>query len=471
MANPAPWGTTHRRLPVCNVAIRDNGFGIIEQTAGLSETRYGSAPFPKSIKALVRLGRSEAMERIGNLSLWDVFVALSRTRHWAALAAVIIAVGLCSAPAHAQSGGTVYLLLHGLNSDETAWNPVVKKLFNNNCPTLREETDARTLVDSRCYRFHFSDTTWPNGDGLTLRQLGDEVDRAIRKIEANIQPSAMVLIAHSRGGLAARAYLQQPSAMPAFKIALLTIGTPHQGSPFGRVKPFMDQNGVGIDDVRETVNVEYQGVPTPITVRARDRLRFVFSPSMDFLATEPASYRGQIPCDTRQNQALCNLNAEVEQLRTHVTAFGQMLSRGLVLGDETPLEEGVTLDLLGNASLKELMPQFIPKLNADDFIRMREYVLSGITGTISKSGNFCSKTKNPNRANWAWSTRNENSWACNGDGIVPYLSQRLSILLPSASIASLRLSEVYHTQETGQTRNINKLLKSMFGNHGEFQLP
>ncbi|MGZ8216219.1 esterase/lipase family protein [Methylomagnum sp.] len=376
-----------------------------------------------------------------------------------------------SAETDPQGDGTVYLLLHGLNSDESAWNAAVKSLFGNRCPTLREATDPDSIAASRCYRLHFSDDAWPHGDGLSLDQLGDEVSRAVTYIQQVMRPSAIVLVGHSRGGLAARAYLQQSSSTPQFKLALLTIGTPHRGTPLGRVKGFMDQNQVSIGDVPKSVRIRYQGIiPTPVTVRSRDQLEFLFSPSMDFLSTEPGTYAGT-PCANRTNQTLCQLNADVGQLSGLVEAFGQMVSRGLVLGGDTPIGEGVELDLLGDLAIKRLFPMLIPALDSGDFVRLRGYVLADIIGGVSRRGDFCSNAKNAKQGGWAWSERNPDSWACNGDGIVPLISQTFSKLLPREKFTTVNLSGVHHTEQTQRTRNIKQLLRAMLKKQAGFQAP
>lgn len=374
------------------------------------------------------------------------------------------------AGADTQVGGTVYLLLHGLNSDETTWNAAAKSLFAKQCVTLTLATAPASLAPSRCYRLHFSDNAWPHGDGLGLDELGAEVGRAVASIQQAMRPSALVLVGHSRGGLAARAYLQQSGPLPEHKLALLTIGTPHRGTPLGRVKAFMDQNQVGINDVPKSVRIKSQGViPTPITVNARDQLGFLFSPGMDFLGTEPGTYTGA-PCAGRSNQALCQLNAGAEQLRGVVDVFGQMVSRGLALGGGMPIGAGIELDLLGDLAIQRLFPMLIPKLNAGYFVRLRDYVLADIVGG-AHGGDFCSNAKNANQGGWAWSKRNPDSWACTGDGIVPLVSQTFSRLLPQEKFTTVNLRGVHHTKQTQRTRDIGQLLRAMLKNQAGFQAP
>lgn len=369
-----------------------------------------------------------------------------------------------------QNDGTVYLFLHGLNSDETTWNAVAKRLFAKRCVTLSQATDPASINPSRCYRLHFSDNTWPHGDGLSLDELGEEVGQAVYSIQQVMRPSAIVLVGHSRGGLAARAYLQQPGPLPQYKLALLTIGTPHQGTPLGRVKGFMDQNQVSLADVPKTVRVKLGGIiPTPVKLNSRDRLEFLFSPSMDFLATEAGSYTGS-PCARRSNQTLCQLNGDVGQLSGLVNVFGQMVSRGMKLGGHTPIGEDIELNLLDDAVIKKLFPMMIPKLSGGDFVRLRDHVLADIVDR-AHGGDFCSNAKNANQGGWAWSKRNPDSWACEGDGIVPLVSQTFSRLLPQETFTTVNLKGVYHTEQTQRTRNILQLLRAMLKNQPDFQAP
>ena len=77
------------------------------------------------------------------------------------------------------------------------------------------------------YTLNFS-----NNHTLTFSQQGHELRNAITAVlRANPTKSKVILVAHSMGGLAARAYLQgKADTFREDVAALITVGTPHQGS-------------------------------------------------------------------------------------------------------------------------------------------------------------------------------------------------------------------------------------------------
>lgn len=339
---------------------------------------------------------------------------------------------------------TVYLLLHGLNSSPDTWNDVVDNIFkgSSNCPAIAS-APGTVIARKRCYRYQFPDriidgVKWFRGDGLTYRELGANVSDVVAVIENNLHPQTIVLVGHSRGGLAARSYLQKLTSQPPFSLALLTIGTPHQGSPFGRIKHWMDLKGLHWDDV---------------ALGFRNQLKFIFSPSTGNLATEHYS-DGQLLCrpldplDNNPSQAICRLNVGAGKLTNYTATFGQIISRYLILGEDAV----AGLNLLNGSDVAAILP--------GNFEEMRRYVLQNI-------GEFNSSER------WVCSTdarKDPDSWACNGDGIVPLISQKLT-RLPNfnAPVWSQRLEGVVHADldpvtndgETGQTSIILRILQSM----------
>jgi pimeloyl-ACP methyl ester carboxylesterase len=177
--------------------------------------------------------------------------------------------------AHFKKEARVVLLLHGMNSSETTWNDFVADESKiTDCPTIALGVieggvlPPATLPSLGCYRLRFGqfDTlggrvglegvraTGPTrGDFSTFEQLGQEVKYSIAAI-LNAYRTAyqdayavrIALVGHSRGGLAARAFLQKPenSEEKQSVVALLTTGTPHLGSPLGRVYRYLQQNCV-----------------------------------------------------------------------------------------------------------------------------------------------------------------------------------------------------------------------------------
>lgn len=82
------------------------------------------------------------------------------------------------------------------------------------------------------------------GDFSDYDQLGDEVEDAVTALLARHPGARITLLAHSRGGLAARAFLQRAYSSQAKSAidALVTLGTPHDGSNFGRVFEYLKKN-------------------------------------------------------------------------------------------------------------------------------------------------------------------------------------------------------------------------------------
>jgi hypothetical protein len=96
------------------------------------------------------------------------------------------------------------------------------------------------------------------GDFSTFDQLGKEVDKAVGAIKAYHPGAHIVLIGHSRGGLAARAFLaNKTAAAPLTSLwtdyvdGLITTGTPHKGTPVGKIYAWLKahpRDSCGLDD-------------------------------------------------------------------------------------------------------------------------------------------------------------------------------------------------------------------------------
>lgn len=199
-------------------------------------------------------------------------------------------------------GPRVLLLLHGMNSKTATWDEFVKKvvarkIFNPPIDWYAKDifTENKKYVGAMpkmfgkgvyCFRLQFggydlvpplraglerifannidgSDTyaktiTIRCGDFETFEQLGREIDDAIEILIARMRieydkPTdekypdrnlKVVLLGHSRGGIAARMFLQMNSARSKNVVGMLTTGTPHLGSRMGRIYSRLDPNRV-----------------------------------------------------------------------------------------------------------------------------------------------------------------------------------------------------------------------------------
>lgn len=137
---------------------------------------------------------------------------------------------------------TPIILIHGLASSSNTWDDFAKTLPARphnidlrDADTRRAmEAGSATVPDAAFYTLDFSS----NRD-LSLRQQGDQLAWIVRAVRRATGAKKVVLVGHSMGGLAARAYLQFHSADDV--AALVTVGTPHAGSPLAYFKEDLEQ--------------------------------------------------------------------------------------------------------------------------------------------------------------------------------------------------------------------------------------
>ncbi|OUD15340.1 esterase/lipase family protein [Thioflexithrix psekupsensis] len=170
------------------------------------------------------------------------------------------------------------VLLHGMNSDELTWDNYLDQhdQFDvDNCPVVFDGVLTQpSLLSSRqtppelgCFRVRFGaydgfsgriglenmrTSGVEKGDFSTFDQLGQEVADAVTALQQAYKRYygenvvlKVALVGHSRGGLAARAFLQNDNIADSTKTAvaaLLTTGTPHNGSPLGRIYGYLERN-------------------------------------------------------------------------------------------------------------------------------------------------------------------------------------------------------------------------------------
>lgn len=309
---------------------------------------------------------------------------------------------------------TVYLFLHGLNSDNGTWDDVNDDVFDNACTPL----DSVRIVERwdvptrQCYLFNFgpksvSGTLWGSGDGSTYSELGQEVGRAVDFIRNRQRVHTLILVGHSRGGLAARAYLQSlPTRLP-FRVGLFTIGTPHQGSPVGRIQPWLLENAKKPEDENCTLVPE-------------GRVRFVFSPSTGYLASSHTASKQ--PLRNAYSEAIWVLNGGAARLDGMVDLYGQITSSGIKLGE----------NIVARVDLWSILGCLTS--TSEEKARLQSFILQNLP----------------------------DDWLNSGDGIVPLDSQEISNipgLRRTKSVWSIDIKDrTNHVGETGKTGEIKSVL-------------
>ena len=93
-------------------------------------------------------------------------------------------------------------------------------------------SDWNVIGDLRCVFAECWFARFPS-QSLSLEQQGLQVAAVVERVRAVNKSTKMILVGHSMGGLAARAYLQSLGSNRYANdvFALITVGTPHLGSP------------------------------------------------------------------------------------------------------------------------------------------------------------------------------------------------------------------------------------------------
>jgi len=311
---------------------------------------------------------------------------------------------------------TVSLFLHGLNSDADAWRAFNRNEMGGQCERITSATISRDepIARTPCYLYDFDEKTvsgirWGRGDGSTYAELGTEVGKAVDWIRLRHDIRTLVLVGHSRGGLAARAYLQSlPTRLP-FRTGLVTIGTPHLGSPFGRTRWWLNAHK------REPRDEDCELVHS-------SWLKFIFSPSTGHLATSHGS--DQRPQRSLVSEAIWALNDGAPMLR-NVDLFGELRSKLMTFGENV---SGFPFYLDASTLAKCLT-------NSDsEQTELLNYIKSNLP----------------------------DSWLSEGDGIVAFESQQL-LNVPGAprgmTVWYIDLKQrTSHVDETSRTSSIKAIL-------------
>lgn len=127
------------------------------------------------------------------------------------------------------------LLVHGLFSSSRTWRRTVRSFIDDYDLRYGGEISMRPVKNPApvspgdFYTWNFS-----SNYNLSYRQQAQELARGIQEIRELNGCEKVVLAGHSMGGLAARALVQLYGAEEVF--ALITLGTPHYGSPLALLR-------------------------------------------------------------------------------------------------------------------------------------------------------------------------------------------------------------------------------------------
>ncbi len=358
----------------------------------------------------------------------------------------------------------VVLLLHGMNSDETTWHDYVAAeprfrslgaYAEERCPVIAAgviEDDAAppaNIPPVGCYRLRFGRydglsgriglenirASGPrNGDFSTFDQLGREVMQAVAAIRHayrsayGVSRVEVTLIGHSRGGLAARAFLQRTADSPEKQavVGLLTTGTPHHGSPLGRAYQYMKDNcltaggsrkgdyflGIALDDCAD----DWQAVDT------------IRTGTCNYIITSESRLdmrRPTVADLSDKSAAIADLNANAHRLPDRVI-YGALKYTGVELGHLTQMYR--LFDLDGPDP-------------CDQVSRSAQRYILAPSGSV----------------------RGENE----GDGVVPLVSQGFPAGIETRAISASPYREMtFHTDEPTKQAHIAPALREILPDWG-----
>ena len=355
------------------------------------------------------------------------------------------------------------LLLHGTNSGpEDAWNDLVggktgsrwggdcMTIYNGVLPAGPSRVDTNGAV---CYRIKFGrrdiggltglesltcsnsgtsqgqgckgDYTWIFNNGAY--DLGTEVKTAVAAIRARLGDNTqVVLLGHSRGGLAARAFLQVPGfdADRSVVVGLITTGTPHKGTPLGRIYRYLKEQCTNTDGNRKD---------TLLTPSCRD----------DWQAVD--CLRGE-SCPTL-NVAMALNGGKPIDLRTPAIARQSPESADIVALDQTKQ------NLIGRNI-------FFRKLAYDG--NYLGHLAGGYSAWERPGGQlweqFSFQSKVSVLCSPLFCSASEYVPDMLGDGVVPYASQAATDL--GGTLTKTSGGTVFHTEESERIGDLNASLNS-----------
>ncbi|ABM02271.1 peptidase domain protein [Psychromonas ingrahamii 37] len=343
------------------------------------------------------------------------------------------------------------LLLHGLASDPGTWKDMIDddSFFNGKCQILTVDNIPLSTVETNqdgisCFNLEFGSfdrgsnfsaagldnkrcipISGCNGDYTTFEGLGYEVKGAIKRIVEHLgQDTEIFIFGHSRGGLAARAYLQnQQDVNKSLVKGFATTGTPHQGSPLGRFYAYMAENcvpkntyrqdGSKCEDNWEMVEMLYGTRTFFLYNYSKDYQMDLQAPGIDFLSPDSSS---------------------IKNLNENLSGMMNLTTGALVY-------EGTEFGLLG-----------------EDVKFLFDYDLYDYHSGVGD---------HPHPDTLTYIENGQTRASFIGDGIVPVYSQKLSLLLENKGLVVTKegvnkTSNILHTEETSQVTDIDWLFEGLY---------
>jgi pimeloyl-ACP methyl ester carboxylesterase len=234
------------------------------------------------------------------------------------------------------------LLLHGLWGNASSWQSYANHLRSNGWtegPVLEFDTNsvwpnpvpvalvpgagcnlvgAASIVPplDRLPRQSFVRVVFKNNDGQSFELQGSQVAAAIADVRRRTGAEGVILVAHSMGGLAARAYLQSPSYQNDV-IAVATVATPHMGS----LLPYLrfEAESSCCPRVIDWLTGKYLDAPAVIAM-APD------SAEMVALNTAATPY-GKLPQEVQWLNIVAEYRNDSPSIQTKITLFQRDLTR------------------------------------------------------------------------------------------------------------------------------------------------
>lgn len=167
-------------------------------------------------------------------------------------------------PDHATGHCTGVLLVHGHLCNRGTWNPLLARLSHRGTPFIAVDLEP-TFGDIAAY--------------------ATRVEQGVARLHA-ATGCAPVVLAHSMGGLAVRAWLAAAQGNGGRVAHVIYLGSPHHGSEVARLAPSINavQMRPGSRWLRELEAREAACVPPPSTCVAAGCDQLVFPPRAALLA-------------------------------------------------------------------------------------------------------------------------------------------------------------------------------------------